>query len=185
MAIAVDGELILDFLTEAQSILYVPYSLYLDGLALNVLFDQDQFEPISFRITNNMDGVIQNRVYLESALRLLTYYDPYLLSEMDDTNLVELYHDQSFKLKSQALDLAISETMPSTTISFRALNSMDELTLETMMTPDSKHILHMSSTTIDLEFDGPMRLYDRYLLVEFDPDYLLDMYGISFIEGGL
>lgn len=185
MAIAVDGELVLDFLTEAQSILYVPYSICLDGLVLNVVFNQDQFTPCSFRIIDNMDGAIQNRVYLDSALRLLTYYDPYLLSEMDDSELVELYHDYAFSLKTDELNLAFSKALPETTMKFKVLSLMDEFSLESMMTPASEHILHLSSSTADLEFDGPLRLYDKYLLVEFDPDNLLDMYSISFIEGGL
>lgn len=185
MAIAVDGELVLDFLTKAQSILDVPYTIVLDGLAINVVFNQDQFEPIRFRITDNMDGVIYKRVYIESALRLLTYYDPFLLSEMDEETLFDLYHSDTIKLLAQKLDLSMSKTVPGTTIDFKAISSMDELTLESMMTPSSEEILHMDSSSVELEFNGSLRLYDRYLLVEFDPDNLLDMYSISFIEGGL
>lgn len=186
MAIAVDSELVLDFLTAAQSILDVPYTLTLDGLAINVMFDDDLFEPISFRLINNsLDNPIITYAYLEPKNVLLTDYDPYLLSELDERYLIDMYYSGAFGLTTNEVDIYETLALPEITEKMKAVTTMDQLNLTMPLPIDSTDTMHVTSSTVDLELDGPLHLYDKYLLVEFDPDYLLDMYSISFIEGGL
>ena len=185
MAIAVDSELVLDFLTAAQSILDVPYTLTLDGLAINALFDDDLFDPISFRISDNIDKPIITRAHLEPKNTLLVDYDPYLLSELDERYLIDMYYSGAFGLKTNDIDIYETLALPVITEKMKAATLIDQLNLTVAISIDSINSMHVTSSTIDLELDGPLHLYDRYLLVEFDPDNLIDMYPITFFEGGL
>ena len=107
MSIAVDTDLVLDFLTDAQGIQCVPYTIVLDGITYVVYFDPDQFTNISFRIINSIDSNTLNQVYLLPAERLLTYYDPYYLEEMDGYSLFDLYGSPAFGLKTSNAEIEV------------------------------------------------------------------------------
>lgn len=185
MAIAVETDLILDFLTEAQSIRYIPYTLIVDGLSVLSMFDQDQFHGISFRIIDYDDAETITNVFIEGSQRALIYYDPFLLSDLDDRDLFSLYSNPEFGIKTEGADISIAESLTDVSGTFRITPTLDEMLLNEPLIIDVQDTMHMSNSNPEIECFGTLNRYDPYLLTDFDPSYLNDMYYISFIKGGL
>lgn len=187
MAIAVFQDLILDFLTESQIRRYVPYNLCIEGISANVVFEQDQFETMRFAIKDSMVQTPLKIVYLSFPGKLLVDYDPYLLSEMDGYTLFELYYHPAFGLRTWMSDEMVAAAMlaPENQVASLETQIDESVILETLMESESENIMHITSSMPETELDAPMSYHDRYLLVEFDPDNLFDMYDISFSKGGL
>lgn len=185
MAIAVNTDLILDFLTEAQSIHYVPYTLIVDGLSYMSMFDDDQFNGISFRIVDNSQNEVITRVFIESTQRTLTNYDPFLLSELDDNDLFSMYSNPVFGINTSGADIDMSMSLTDITEVFKISPVIDEMLLEEPIPISSQDIMHLSISDAEIDCFGALNLYDPYLLTDFDIYTLDDMYGTILLEGGL
>ena len=185
MAVAVNTDLILDFLTESQSIQYIPYTLVIDGLSYISMFDQDQFEKSSFRIVDYSQYETTTWVFIESAQRLLTYYDPFLLSELDDNDLFSMYSTPVFSIDTNETDLDMALSLVDLAGVFKISPSLDNILLEEPIPIVAQDNMHVETDSIEIDCFASLRGYDPYLLTEFDPYTLNDMYGTTLIKGGL
>ena len=185
MAAVVETDLILDFLTEAQSIRYVPYTLVVEGLSVLSMFEQDQFNDISFRLIDYNQTEAVTRVFIEGSQRLLAYYDPFHLSEIDDRDLFSLYSNPVFGIKTDGADLSLTESLRDVMGVFKITPTIDELLLNETLIINAQDVMHISDAKPEIECLGTLHLYDPYLLTDFDPDTLTDMYEITFFGGKL